>query len=224
MKHLNEPWTQEDLSNLVAMAPMLDADFAAEILNQTSELPGFVFEVHKRWKVRFLSHLSHCAPNLYGYSLWSFLDDCVRKANISKTATTTDTDASTDDWAARAVVNSVLVTPQLGKQTTTDERPRPPLNAEFVLHLLLPDDRVDDVVGDLEERFHQKVDRLGVRHARLWYYKQIASSLWPYAKAAAKRLSSGATVKLIAFILRLTGQSSIADELTSARRVSNGKS
>jgi hypothetical protein len=96
-------------------------------------------------------------------------------------------------------------------------KPRPPLNAEFILHIVLPDDRIEDAVGDLDERFGKKVERLGIARANFWYYKQVACSLWPYAKAAARRLSSGLVSQTIVFCLRVLGQNGLAEEIVQAR-------
>jgi hypothetical protein len=96
-------------------------------------------------------------------------------------------------------------------------KPRPPLNAEFLLHLVLPDHRIEDAIGDLDERFGKKVERLGIARANAWYYKQVACSTWPYAKAAARRMSSGLVSQTIVFFLRALGQNGPADEIVRAR-------
>jgi hypothetical protein len=61
-------------------------------------------------------------------------------------------------------------------------RPRPPVNAEFILHLLLKREEQDAVIGDLLERYVKKHKRLGKRRADIWFYMEVARSLWPLAK------------------------------------------
>jgi hypothetical protein len=96
-------------------------------------------------------------------------------------------------------------------------RHQPPVNAEFLLHLVLPDDRIEDAIGDLSERFVKKVERLGIARANIWFYKQVACSILPYAKAAARRLSSGFVSQTIVLLLRVLGQNGLADEVVRAR-------
>ncbi|HEX8179481.1 MAG TPA: hypothetical protein VF525_08055 [Pyrinomonadaceae bacterium] len=52
-------------------------------------------------------------------------------------------------------------------------RPQPPLNAEFILHLLLRHDEHDALIGDLIERYGKKAARLGVKRANVWFYLEI---------------------------------------------------
>lgn len=57
--------------------------------------------------------------------------------------------------------------------------PQPPMNAEFILHLLLRKDEREAVIGDLVERYVQKLERFGERRARLWFYCEVLRSVWP---------------------------------------------
>jgi hypothetical protein len=95
--------------------------------------------------------------------------------------------------------------------------PRPPLDAEFLLHMVLPEDRIDDAIGDLDERFTKKVERLGITRANIWYCKQVTCSIWPYAKAAASRMSSGLVAHMLVFLLRVLGQNGLAEAILQAR-------
>jgi hypothetical protein len=67
--------------------------------------------------------------------------------------------------------------------------PQPPLNAEFILHLLLNKDEQDAIIGDLIERYGSKARRMGVRRANLWFYMEIARTTWPLLKRIAVRAS-----------------------------------
>jgi hypothetical protein len=60
--------------------------------------------------------------------------------------------------------------------------PQPPLDAEFVLHLLLNKDEQDALIGDLIERYARKCERLGVRRANLWFYAEVVRTAWPLIK------------------------------------------
>ncbi len=51
----------------------------------------------------------------------------------------------------------------------------PPEHAEKFLHFILPCDRVEDRIGDLEEKFHKiMLPRYGYRSAVRWYWVQVA--------------------------------------------------
>lgn len=65
--------------------------------------------------------------------------------------------------------------------------PRPPVNAEFLLHLFLREEEQDSLIGCLTERYGRKVKRLGKRHADFWFYAEVARSLWPLAKRSTAR-------------------------------------
>lgn len=60
--------------------------------------------------------------------------------------------------------------------------PRPPLDAEFILHLLLRHDEHDALIGDLIERYGRKCARLGVRRANLWFYAEVLWTALPLLK------------------------------------------
>lgn len=60
--------------------------------------------------------------------------------------------------------------------------PQPPLDAEFILHLLLNKDEQDALIGDLIERYGRKCERLGVRRANLWFYAEVVRTAWPLVK------------------------------------------
>ena len=65
---------------------------------------------------------------------------------------------------------------------------RPPINAEYVLYLFLEKVERDDVIGDLIEGYSHVSSRFGSRRADLWFYKQVAGSLWPLFRRAVFKL------------------------------------
>jgi len=223
--YLTPPWNDKDLHHLLERAPLLGAYFAAELLNEVVELHNFINggasdrHFDRRWKARVIKHLSGCPPYSYGGELYFLLRRCLSYADqIKKSNRTSPTvsipDCSSVDPPVKRSRRAVPVTRPLPQ---TVQRPRPPMNAELFLHLLLPDDRVEDAVGDLDERFGKKVVRLGLSRAKVWYCKQVACSLAPYVKAALGRACSGATLRILRFILQVLGQNNIASELMRAR-------
>ena len=59
---------------------------------------------------------------------------------------------------------------------------RPPINAEYALHLFLTKEEQDAQIGDLIERYNQKVVRFGPRRADLWFYCEALRLVWPALK------------------------------------------
>ncbi|GAB4046634.1 ABC transporter permease [Spirosoma litoris] len=55
----------------------------------------------------------------------------------------------------------------------------PPRLATYLLHLLIPAHRTDELEGDLDELFQQRVRQFGVRKARWRYVKDVASLMRP---------------------------------------------
>jgi hypothetical protein len=82
-------------------------------------------------------------------------------------------------------------------------RLRLPLNAEYLLYLLLSKRDSEAVAGDLEERWRKIKKRFGVRRANFWYWTQVIRSLWPFGVAAVKRASG--LLALIAAWKKLRG-------------------
>jgi hypothetical protein len=75
----------------------------------------------------------------------------------------------------------------------TNELTEPPLNAEFLFHLVLDARNCAALLGDLEERYkliHKKFD---ARKANFWYWTQTITSLAPIVWAATKRVTKALT-------------------------------
>jgi hypothetical protein len=75
-----------------------------------------------------------------------------------------------------------------GKPTKTE--PRPPFNAEYVLHLLLRKDERNVVIGDLIEGYGNILERFDKRRADLWFYKQVIGSLFPLLRRAVVKIGT----------------------------------
>lgn len=60
---------------------------------------------------------------------------------------------------------------RLDKET---EIVRPPINAEYLLYLLLPKADQDCEIGDLIERYGRLARKFNKRRANVWYYWQVA--------------------------------------------------
>lgn len=83
----------------------------------------------------------------------------------------------------------------------TKTEPRPPFNAEYVLHLLLRKDERDVVIGDLIEEYANVLERFNKRRADIWFYKQVGGSLFPLMRRAVVKI--GALVWLGRVLQRL---------------------
>jgi hypothetical protein len=59
---------------------------------------------------------------------------------------------------------------------------RAPFHAEYVLHLLLAKHEREALIGDLLEEYKQIVHHFGKRYADVWFYKQVAFSIWPFVR------------------------------------------
>jgi len=66
---------------------------------------------------------------------------------------------------------------------------QPPLNAEFLLHVLLRRDENDAIIGDLIEKYGKKCARLGPRRANLWFYTEVFLTALPLMKRALVKVS-----------------------------------
>jgi sugar phosphate isomerase/epimerase len=61
----------------------------------------------------------------------------------------------------------------------------PSLRAEkFLILLLTREERAANIVGDLAEEYTWIAAKHGVRFANLWYWKQVAASIWPFMTKA----------------------------------------
>jgi hypothetical protein len=67
---------------------------------------------------------------------------------------------------------------------------RPPFNAEYLLYLLLRREERDTVIGDLVEEYAQIRKRFGGRRASVWFYKEVAFSIWPFFRRAVVRIGT----------------------------------
>jgi hypothetical protein len=63
----------------------------------------------------------------------------------------------------------------------------PPINAEFLFHLLMSPQNCDAIVGDLEEHYWRLYKKFGRRRANFWYWFQTCISLRPIIWAAMKK-------------------------------------
>jgi hypothetical protein len=67
---------------------------------------------------------------------------------------------------------------------------RPPFHSEYLLHLLLTKTEREALIGDLVEEYGEIVHRFGKRYANLWFYKQVAFSIWPFVRRAVTRAAA----------------------------------
>ena len=63
--------------------------------------------------------------------------------------------------------------------------------AEYLLYLLLPQKYRECLPGDLAEEYWTLVlPKFGIRKAKLWYWKQVITSLWPVFWPQVKRVAA----------------------------------
>ena len=86
----------------------------------------------------------------------------------------------------REPVNVAAARRDAGVSQASDA-PQPPVNAEFFLHLLLKEEEQEAFIGCLVERYVRKVGRLGKRRADVWFYAEVARSIWPLARRFASK-------------------------------------
>lgn len=110
--------------------------------------------------------------------------------------------------AQRELVDSTLassIEPDLLKPFLLRSKPikpsRPPFNAEYLLYLFLHKDERDSVIGDLIESHAQVVARFNKRRGDIWFYKQVAFSLFPLVCRAVLKI--GGLVRLGRVLRRL---------------------
>lgn len=64
-----------------------------------------------------------------------------------------------------------------------DQEKNPLRWSEYLLYLVLPKEERETVPGDLLEEYRTVIlPKFGVRLARLWFAKQVMSSIWPFLK------------------------------------------
>jgi hypothetical protein len=90
------------------------------------------------------------------------------------------------------VINTDLVTSSTDEslaQPTPEPLPEPPLKAEFILHIFVRREERDAIIGDLIERYGRMYKRFGERRTKIWFYSEIARSVWPFTKHVIGRIS-----------------------------------
>jgi len=90
---------------------------------------------------------------------------------------------------------------QLCEKNDTCAAASPPLNAEYVLYLVLRREERDEIVGDLIEAYGKVIQRFDKRRADIWFYKQVAGSLLALLRRQILRI--GALVWLGRILRRL---------------------
>ena len=79
--------------------------------------------------------------------------------------------------------------------------PRPPFDAEYLLHLCLAEDDRETVIGDLLESYVRVFGRFNKRRADIWFYKQVFSFIFPLFRRALLKI--GALIWLGLILRRL---------------------
>ena len=64
------------------------------------------------------------------------------------------------------------------------DKSRPPQFGEYILYLFLLKKDRDNVLGDLQEEYSEVLLKFGRTKAKIWYYKQVYTSIWPLLRRA----------------------------------------
>jgi hypothetical protein len=93
-----------------------------------------------------------------------------------------------DDFSSVLFVGTYLREGAYGTWWPVDTNVLPPTAAEFVLHLFLPKQDRQVMIGDLIEEYKLMFSRFGKPCADFWFCTQVIRSVWPLLKRAALRL------------------------------------
>jgi hypothetical protein len=102
---------------------------------------------------------------------------------------------------ARSVAQVVAVSERNHNNYVADSSLRLHINqepwrwSEYLLYLVLPTEERDSVPGDLIEEYRTTIlPKFGIRLARIWFMKQVLSSIWPFLKRRIIKLISAAAI------------------------------
>lgn len=95
---------------------------------------------------------------------------------------------SSDSTEEMAVIEETMNELLKEAAIQASENNHPPRFAEFAIWFFLPRETREVMIGDLEEEYHEAVDRFGQRAAALWYWKQCLTSIGPYLRHWAEKL------------------------------------
>lgn len=76
------------------------------------------------------------------------------------------------------------------QRVASDLLPKPPVNATYMLFLLLGRVEREVVIGDLVEEYAQIIERFGKFRADIWFYRQVIGSLWPLLRRAILKIGA----------------------------------
>lgn len=89
-----------------------------------------------------------------------------------------------------------------GKQSCAEmgvKKSVPPRLGEYLLYLVLPPKDRECVPGDLAEEYSTIIlPKFGRRKAKLWFWQQVVTSIWPILSPRLKRLARFAVVAKLA--------------------------
>lgn len=74
------------------------------------------------------------------------------------------------------------------KDKSVSIKPVTPRLAEYILYLFLTKAERIYLIGDLNEEYYEVAHKFGPNRAKLWFYKQVLSSLTPLASRSLRRL------------------------------------
>jgi hypothetical protein len=75
--------------------------------------------------------------------------------------------------------DAVIIMPVKVRIDTAPKKLLPPAFGEALLVLFCPKKRIDAMMGDLEEQFHEHVETKGERRAKLLYWSGVLRSIGP---------------------------------------------
>jgi hypothetical protein len=99
------------------------------------------------------------------------------------------TDTAIERLATFLFISSFMREGALATWFPNEQSLRPPMTAEYILHLLLPKKDREACIGDLIEEYRDIYERFGKLRADFWFSTQVVLSTWPLLRRLILRIA-----------------------------------